>query len=151
MDPLLLFIDDIQPWQFMVGAVVIFVISAVSGEFDILPWVAISTILMAFLDYFGFSPLVQMGGFSFSLVITSIFGRRYLNKSNFKGLIAENIHQMIDKSVRVTVVSHDDDTVGEAMSASGKVWNVRHIAGETLILNDSYECTEVEGISLLVK
>ncbi|MDC0082437.1 hypothetical protein OAI34_08565 [Emcibacteraceae bacterium] len=151
MDPLLIFIENIEPWQFMISAILLLVISAISGEFDLLPWVSLSTFVVALTDYIGFSPTFQLAIFSVSLVFFVIVGRRFLNKSNDPRLIAEDINQMVHKSVRITKINSNDGSKGEAISENGKTWNVNHLDNKKIKLNVSYKCKSIEGINLIVE
>ncbi len=148
---MLQFIDNIEPWHYLVGALVLLVLSASIGEYDLLPWISASVALLAILDYFKVGPLVQLFAFPLSFAAFLYMSKRLLSKSAETKLIAADVYQMVDQHVRITKISCDDSTQGEATSATGQSWNVRHIHGNEITRGASYCCIEVEGICLLIK
>lgn len=148
---MLQFIDNIEPWQYAVGALVILVLSASIGDFDLLPWISASIVLLAILDYFKLGPLVQLSAFPLSFTAFLYISKRLLRGSAETKLIAVDVYQMIDQHVRITKISFDDSTRGEATSTTGQTWNVRHIHGNEITKDAFYCCIEVEGICLLIK
>ena len=144
-------IASISPWHYLIGALLLFVLSATVGDFDLLPWAAASLLLLALLDFLEAAPIIQLAAFPISFIVFLAISKRVLSNDAGEQLIGMDINQMIDHSVRITKIDPQDNSLGEGAVAGGRAWRVRHINGDSLAEGDSYFCKEVDGACLLVK
>jgi len=144
------FINFINPAYWLVLSVIVLAISMFFLGDNFLPLISISIAMVAMVDFFGMGVVSQLVVFSSTLILLMIVSPKLIN-NNSKLLIAEDITQMISNKVRVTQVEEVIKSQGKAISKSGKVWNVMHCESQKLIVGESYECIEADGINLLVK
>ena len=141
-------IDLITPAQFMISVLAILLMAVFIGDSEITPWVALSIVIVAGLDFLGFSPLIQLIGFSASFVFF-IFAAKKIPYQN-KTLITEEIGLMLDRTITVKKVNDNDHSSGTGLSESGKSWNVRSYDGNAISINSKYQCSQIEGLTLII-
>tara|TARA_B100000767_G_scaffold273275_1_gene302960 strand:+ start:1017 stop:1463 length:447 start_codon:yes stop_codon:yes gene_type:complete len=143
------FIDYVDPWQWMIVAILVLTISILIIGDSFLPLVAISCVCVAIADYLNASLSIQFIVFSTTLIVLMISAPSLLNKKS--QLIAEDVNQMIGQKMRLTTVDFKQPSRGQATASNGKIWNVIQKDSQTLLKDNFYECIGVEGISLIVK
>lgn len=144
-------INIITPSQFMILVLVILVIATIIGDSDITPWVAASIVMVAAMDYLGFSPLVQLIVFSASFIFFIFFAKNILYKNQDENLITEDINSMLNRKIIVKKINKNEPSSGSGMSENGKSWNIRSLSGESIFINSEYQCCQIEGLTLIIK
>jgi membrane protein implicated in regulation of membrane protease activity len=146
-------IDLITPAQFMISVLAILLITFFIGGNEIALWITSSIVIVAGIDFLGFSPLIQLIGFSVSLIFFIFFAKKiiYKNKNKTQSLITEEIGLMLDRKIIVKKINDNDPSSGTGLSESGKSWNVRSYDGNAISMNCEYQCSQIEGLTLIIK
>jgi membrane protein implicated in regulation of membrane protease activity len=154
MDLILTFIDTLQLWHYFLAALILIITSTIIGDSDILPWVAVALFITGLLEKFGVGPLPILILFPIQVLILILFAKPTLygfrSKNEQPNGIAEDIHSMKNKKIRITKIDTNKNYIGEAVSANGKKWNVTHVDMTEIELGKSYTCINVEGLSLVI-
>ena len=153
MDLILTFIDTLQLWHYFLAALILIIISTIFGDSDILPWIAVALFITGLLEKFGVEPLPILILFPIQVFILILFAKPTLygiKDKNKQNRIAEDIHSMKNKSIRITKIDTNKNYIGEAVSANGKKWNVSHANMKEIVLDKSYTCINVEGLTLVI-
>lgn len=152
MDIILSFIDTLEVWHYFSIALVLFLIGSFIGEEDILPWIAASLFISGILEITGLGPLGILSLFPFQLILLLKYAKPLLyGLKNKPELIAEDINSMLNKQLRITKIGINNRHNGEGTTPNGKKWNVSHAHMDKLIIGESYTCTSIEGITLIIK
>ena len=154
MDLILTFIDTLQLWHYFLAALILIIISTILGDSDILPWVAVALFITGLLEKFGVGPRSILILFPIQVFILILFAKPTLygfrSKNKQPNGIAEDIHSMKNKKIRITKIDTNKSYIGEAVSANGKKWNVSHVDMKKIVLGKSYTCINVEGLDLVI-
>ena len=141
----------ITPSQFMILVLAILLLAAFIGDSDITPWIASSIVIVAGIDFLGFSPIIQLIGFSVSFIFFIFIAKKIIYKNQNQNLITEEINLMLDRKIIVKKIDNNDLSSGTGLSESGKSWNVRSYDGNAISMNCEYQCSQIEGLTLIIK
>ncbi len=149
MDFLLLFIDSLQVWHFLLIALFILIISTIIGDTDILPWIALSVFLVGLLELVNVSATFQLISLPFFIIFSLILSRKYIYMGE-ENKIAEDISALKNQRIRVVKLNDAFEYKGEGVSSNGKRWNVYHVSKMPLEVDTYYSCKEIEGLNLII-
>tara|TARA_Y100000996_G_scaffold198943_1_gene156012 strand:+ start:1114 stop:1596 length:483 start_codon:yes stop_codon:yes gene_type:complete len=149
MDFLLLFIDSLQAWHFLLIALFILIISTILGDTDILPWIALSVFLVGLLEFVNVSATFQLIALPFFIIFSLILSRKYIYMGE-ENKIAEDISALKNQRIRVVKLNDEYEYKGEGVSSNGKRWNVYHVSKMPLEVDTYYSCKEIEGLNLII-
>ena len=143
-------INLIEPWMFLVAAILLVAAGVIIGEVTILPWLSFAIFFVGIADFLDLSVQSQLIVFCVVFFASVYLSHRYISLAGKQPLIAEGIADMVGENVTVTRVEENKPGVGSALSENGKIWNVRHTKNKNLQLDHSYICEAVSGITLTV-
>tara|TARA_B100000795_G_C22538841_1_gene338029 strand:+ start:144 stop:614 length:471 start_codon:yes stop_codon:yes gene_type:complete len=143
-------INLIEPWMFLVAAILLVAAGVIIGEVTILPWLSFAIFFVGIADFLDLSVQSQLIVFCVVFFASVYLSHRYISLAGKQALIAEGIADMVGEKVTVTRVEKNKPGVGSALSENGKIWNVRHTKNKNLQLDHSYICEAVSGITLTV-
>ena len=143
-------INLIEPWMFLVAAILLVAAGVIIGEVTILPWLSFAIFFVGIADFLDLSVQSQLIVFCVVFFASVYLSHRYISLAGKQPLIAEGIADMVGENVTVTRVEENKPGVGSALSENGKIWNVRHTKNKNLQLDHSYICGAVSGITLTV-
>ena len=143
-------INLIEPWMFLVAAILLVAAGVIIGEVTILPWLSFAIFFVGIADFLDLSVQSQLIVFCVVFFASVYLSHRYISLAGKQPLIAEGITDMVGENVTVTRVEENKPGVGSALSENGKIWNVRHTKNKNLQLDHSYICEAVSGITLTV-
>ncbi len=141
----------LEPWSFFLTAMILIAVAAVMGEVSIIPWISLAIVVMGISDFFQLSIENQLIVFCTSFFVSIYLSHRYLSLGAKQPLIAEEIADMVGENITVFQVGINNSNTGSARSKNGKVWNVQSVANENLIINHEYICSDITGVTLIVK
>jgi membrane protein implicated in regulation of membrane protease activity len=143
-------INLIEPWMFLVAAILLVAAGVIIGEVTILPWLSFAIFFVGIADFLDLSVQSQLIVFCVVFFASVYLSHRYISLEGRQPLIAEVITDMVGQKVTVTRLEANKPDVGSALSQNGKAWNVRHAQNEMLRIDRRYTCTAVSGITLMV-
>lgn len=138
-------------WIIWSLALLLLGLSAVIGEFSILPWLSLALASAGLASFYGASTDAQLFWFSLVLVSSVIASRKLFRQGSADNeQITETLTDMVGAKLTVRSVDKKLAERGEGLSRSGKLWNIEHIDGSSLTNNETVICVSTSGISLLV-
>ena len=139
-------------WLLWSVALALLGLSALIGEFSLLPWLALSVASAGASAFLGGSTDSQLFWFSIVLVLSVVASRMLFRQGNDgRSSITETVEDMIGVSLKVDKIDKKNDSCGEASSSTGKIWTIEHARGESLKDQQSVTCVASKGVSLLVE
>jgi membrane protein implicated in regulation of membrane protease activity len=138
-------------WIIWSAALVVLGLSALIGEFSILPWLSAAIASAGLADFYGASSDAQLLWFSVVLILSVIASRTVFRQSNQSDIeITQTLGDMVGAELIVRSVDKKNVERGEGLSTSGRLWSIEHVKGASLIQSETVICVSTSGISLLV-
>lgn len=138
-------------WIIWSLALVLLGLSALIGEFSILPWLSLALASAGLANFYGASTDAQLFWFSLVLVLSVLASRKLFRQGRSDNeQITETLTDMVGAKLTVRSVDKKYAERGEGLSRSGKLWTIEHINGVSLSNNETVVCVSTSGISLLV-
>ena len=138
-------------WIIWSLALLLLGLSALIGEFSILPWLSLALASAGLANFFGASTDAQLFWFSLVLVLSVLASRKLFRQGSVGNeQITETLTDMVGAKLTVRSVDKKYADRGEGLSSSGKLWSIEHINGVSLTNSETVVCVSTSGISLLV-
>ena len=127
-------------------------LSALVGEFSLLPWIALACFGAGLANYLGASADAQLFWFSVVLVVSVISSRKLFRQGTEKAKsITESVDEMVGQELTVSRVDRKSPQFGEGQSITGKTWRIEQVDGKGLAETNKVSCVGIRGISLIVE
>ena len=139
-------------WLLWSAALLLLALSALVGEFSLLPWIAVACVGAGLANYLGASADAQLFWFSVVLIVSVIGSRKLFRQGTAKpASITESADEMLGQELTVSRVDKKTPQLGEGQSSTGKTWRIEHAHGKGLAEKNRVSCVGIRGISLIVE